>query len=92
MRCLRCQAENPAGTRFCGQCAAPLSVVCESCGAKTCIEICSGEAIHVNAELPAGAPAFDREKCIHCGVCLWNCDKSNIAFCAAPGGLHSAEN
>ncbi|MCU0247360.1 MAG: 4Fe-4S ferredoxin [Bryobacter sp.] len=66
--------------------------VCERCGAKTCIEICSGEAIHVNAERPEGAPGFDREKCIHCGVCLWNCDKSNIAFCAAPGGLHSAEN
>jgi electron-transferring-flavoprotein dehydrogenase len=46
----------------------------------------------VNAENPGGAPAFDREKCVHCGVCLWNCDKSNISFCAAPGGLHSAEN
>jgi electron-transferring-flavoprotein dehydrogenase len=66
--------------------------VCESCGAKTCVEICSGEAIHVSTENAAGVPAFDREKCIHCGVCLWNCDKSNIAFCAAPGGLHSAEN
>lgn len=66
--------------------------VCEACGAKTCIEICSGEAIHVNAERPNGVPAFDREKCIHCGVCLWNCEKSNISFCAAPGGLHSAEN
>jgi electron-transferring-flavoprotein dehydrogenase len=66
--------------------------VCEACGAKTCIEICSGEAIHVSAENPGGVPAFDREKCIHCGVCLWNCEKSNISFCAAPGGLHSAEN
>lgn len=66
--------------------------VCQSCGTKTCIEICSGEAIHVNAEHPEGVPAFDREKCIHCGVCLWNCDRSNISFCAAPGGLHSAEN
>ena len=24
MTCLRCQAENPPGTRFCGQCATPL--------------------------------------------------------------------
>src|SRR6267143_253370 len=24
MKCPRCQAENPTGTRFCGQCAAPL--------------------------------------------------------------------
>jgi len=33
MTCLRCQAENPSGTRFCGQCAAPLASVCPSCGA-----------------------------------------------------------
>ena len=33
MTCLRCQAENPSGTRFCGQCAAPLASVCPACGA-----------------------------------------------------------
>jgi class 3 adenylate cyclase len=33
MKCSRCQEENPAGMRFCGQCAAPLSAVCPSCGA-----------------------------------------------------------
>ena len=22
-----------------------------------------------------GAPQFDREKCVHCGACLWNCTK-----------------
>jgi electron-transferring-flavoprotein dehydrogenase len=41
-----------------------------------------------------------REKCVHCGACLWNCatpvpgkpDKMNIAFRAGTGGLHSAEN
>ena len=33
MKCPRCQAENPPGTRFCGQCAAPLAAVCPSCGA-----------------------------------------------------------
>src|SRR5579864_2488873 len=33
MKCSRCQAENPSGTRFCGQCAAPLTAVCVSCGA-----------------------------------------------------------
>lgn len=33
MRCSRCHAENPAGMRFCGQCAAPLGSVCPSCGA-----------------------------------------------------------
>jgi class 3 adenylate cyclase/tetratricopeptide (TPR) repeat protein len=33
MRCSRCHAENPAGMRFCGQCAAPLGGACPSCGA-----------------------------------------------------------
>jgi class 3 adenylate cyclase/tetratricopeptide (TPR) repeat protein len=33
MKCLRCQAENPTGTRFCGQCAAPLASICPSCRA-----------------------------------------------------------
>ena len=33
MQCPRCQAENPSGMRFCGQCAAPLASVCAACGA-----------------------------------------------------------
>ena len=33
MRCPRCQAENPSGARFCGQCAAPLAAACPACGA-----------------------------------------------------------
>jgi class 3 adenylate cyclase/tetratricopeptide (TPR) repeat protein len=33
MQCPRCQHGNPAGTKFCGECAAPLTSVCESCGA-----------------------------------------------------------
>src|SRR5215472_12298362 len=33
MQCPRCQTENPAGMKFCGQCAAPLASVCSSCGA-----------------------------------------------------------
>jgi len=32
VKCPRCQVENPPGTRFCGQCAAPLAAVCPSCG------------------------------------------------------------
>jgi class 3 adenylate cyclase/tetratricopeptide (TPR) repeat protein len=32
MKCPRCQAENPPGMRFCGQCAAPLAAACPSCG------------------------------------------------------------
>ena len=33
MICPRCHAENLSGTRFCGQCGAPLSSICGSCGA-----------------------------------------------------------
>jgi electron-transferring-flavoprotein dehydrogenase len=71
--------------------------LCEKCGTKICIELCSGQAL-----LPGqnGVPVFDREKCIHCGACLWNCskplpnqsDRTNIAFRAGTGGLHSSEN
>ncbi len=65
--------------------------VCERCGAKLCVEICSAQAI---APGEGGVPAFDREKCVHCGACLWNCTqpRTNIAFSAGAGGLHSAEN
>jgi electron-transferring-flavoprotein dehydrogenase len=70
---------------------------CERCAAKTCIEMCSGQAITPGDD---GIPVFDREKCIHCGACLWNCTASleddptggNIAFTAGAGGLHSTEN
>ena len=69
--------------------------VCKFCGSKTCVEICSGQAITPGEE---GAPVFDREKCVHCGACLWNCSqeiekgKTNIEFRAGAGGLHSAQN
>jgi len=69
--------------------------LCVACSSRLCIEICSGEAIHAGQD---GTPVFDRDKCVHCGACLWNCTQevapgvSNVAFCAAPGGLHSAEN
>ena len=36
-----------------------------------CVEICSGQAITPRRR--RAAPAFDREKCVHCGACLWNC-------------------
>ncbi len=72
--------------------------ICENCHTKLCVEICSGQAITLNPE--GGVPLFDREKCIHCGACEWNCVKpregkpgrTNIDFVAGTGGLHSAEN
>lgn len=71
--------------------------LCKKCGAKICIEICSGQAITPGGN---GVPAFDREKCIHCGACIWNCttphptdsERGLIEFRAGTGGLHSAEN
>ncbi len=71
--------------------------LCERCGTRICIEACSGQAISPGE---GGVPAFDREKCVHCGACYWNCatpvpgspDRMNIAFRAGTGGLHSAEN
>lgn len=70
---------------------------CERCATKLCIEMCSGQAI---ATGPGGVPVFDREKCVHCGACLWNCmapleddpQRGNILFQAGAGGLHSNEN
>jgi electron-transferring-flavoprotein dehydrogenase len=69
--------------------------VCAACEDKTCVAMCSGQAITLGAD---GLPGFEREKCVHCGACLWNCSQSmdgehgNIAFVAGSGGLHSAEN
>jgi electron-transferring-flavoprotein dehydrogenase len=57
--------------------------------------MCSGQAITRGEN---AVPAFDREKCIYCGACLWNCEatgddtQGNIEFNAGAGGLHSALN
>jgi electron-transferring-flavoprotein dehydrogenase len=71
--------------------------LCESCGTKVCVEVCSGEAITPGQ---GGVPVFDRDKCVHCGACYWSCateperqpGRTNIEFRAGAGGLHSGEN
>lgn len=71
--------------------------LCRECQNRLCIEICSGQALMPGAE---GVPAFDREKCIHCGACYWSCsrqvggdpDRTNLVFRTGSGGLHSTEN
>jgi electron-transferring-flavoprotein dehydrogenase len=70
--------------------------LCATCARRVCVEICSAEAIRPGE---GGVPAFDREKCVHCGACLWSCperiegtDQVNLQFRAGAGGLHSAEN
>jgi class 3 adenylate cyclase/tetratricopeptide (TPR) repeat protein len=35
MRCLRCESDNPEGTKFCIECGLPLRVQCPRCGADT---------------------------------------------------------
>jgi len=70
--------------------------LCLRCGERTCISMCSGQAITQGE--PGEPPAFDREKCVYCGACLWNCaqstdgERGNVRFNAGSGGLHSAEN
>ena len=69
--------------------------LCIACVEKPCNAMCSGQAITWS---DSGVPEFEREKCVHCGACLWNCGQSpdgahgNIEFRAGAGGLHSAEN
>jgi electron-transferring-flavoprotein dehydrogenase len=71
---------------------------CDTCESQICVAMCSGQAIY--AAEGGGVPLFDREKCIHCGICMWNCTtgraddplRSNVSFDAGSGGLHSAEN
>ncbi len=71
--------------------------LCAACQNRLCIEICSGQALMPG---PEPTPAFDREKCIHCGACYWSCtqplpgqpDRTNLQFKAGSGGLHSTEN
>jgi electron-transferring-flavoprotein dehydrogenase len=69
--------------------------LCIECDDHTCIAMCSGQALTLGA---AGVPVFEREKCVHCGACLWNCSQAssdgltNIDFRAGSGGLHSVEN
>jgi len=73
----------------------PDAGLCIVCDEKTCIAMCSGQAITLADD---GAPTFEREKCVHCGACLWNCahpppdSLSPIEFRGGAGGLHSAEN
>jgi electron-transferring-flavoprotein dehydrogenase len=74
--------------------------LCRRCGSRVCIEVCSGQAITPGPATAGGqeGPVFDREKCVHCGACLWNCAQPvgggavNLQFRAGAGGLHSAEN
>src|SRR3954468_12514933 len=63
--CPNCAADNPAGSRFCGNCGASLSQVCASCGAANDpgMRFCTqcGTALEAEAEVAApAAPAAER--------------------------------
>ncbi len=72
--------------------------ICATCRERSCIEICSAQALMPGEE--GAPPEFDREKCVHCGACIWSCSKAlpedperaNIEFGAGSGGLRSNEN
>jgi electron-transferring-flavoprotein dehydrogenase len=69
--------------------------LCRTCETKLCVEMCSGQAITRGED---AVPSFDREKCVYCGACLWNCqaaadgEQGNIEFKSGAGGLHSTLN
>jgi len=69
--------------------------LCRACETKLCVEMCSGQALTRGED---AVPAFDREKCVYCGACLWNCaaegdgTQGNVEFDAGAGGLHSTLN
>jgi len=89
------KVQAPAG--YADHVVFPYPDVCKACTERICIEACSGQAIMPGE---GGVPAFDREKCVHCGACLWNCarprpgdpDRMCVEFRAGAGGLHSTEN
>jgi electron-transferring-flavoprotein dehydrogenase len=64
--------------------------LCRECTTHLCASMCSGQAITDAPE--GGGVVLDREKCVHCGACLWNCPDGNVQFAAGAGGLHSVEN
>jgi electron-transferring-flavoprotein dehydrogenase len=95
MRCLGGKVQAPAG--YADHVIFLDPALCRDCRVKLCIEVCSGQAITASQD---EVPVFDREKCIHCGACYWNCtqpsagdpEKTNVDFRAGTGGLHSTEN
>jgi class 3 adenylate cyclase len=63
MKCARCEAENDAGARFCGDCGVRLEVVCAGCGASVAAgrKFCSScGAPQTVATTPLGSPSGQR--------------------------------
>lgn len=69
--------------------------VCRICEQRTCVEMCSGQAITPDGN---GLPVYERKKCVHCGACVWNCpemdeeEQANLVLGAEAGGWPSVED
>jgi class 3 adenylate cyclase/tetratricopeptide (TPR) repeat protein len=65
MTCARCQAETPAGARFCAACGAPVGTACPQCGAAVIVgqRFCTGCGSEVAASAsPASIAADEGER------------------------------
>ena len=62
MPCARCDADNPAGARFCSACGAPLQAACPSCGAalQDGQRFCNGCGLELAVALPATVDPGER--------------------------------
>ncbi|MBP1725571.1 MAG: family ATPase [Deltaproteobacteria bacterium] len=60
MKCPRCQHENPAGAKFCEECAAPLVRGCSNCGAQlsSTAKFCSACAHPAGPAIPLVSQRF----------------------------------
>jgi len=59
MRCPQCQHENPAGAKFCVECASPIEQRCPACGtaAPAMAKFCPECAAPLTTKSPATGPA-----------------------------------
>lgn len=68
---------------------------CRTCKERICVTMCSGQAISPDS---GGLPVLDREKCVLCGACVWNCPEidedaqTNLVFGPDAVGPPSAED
>ena len=68
---------------------------CRTCKERICVAMCSGQAIAPDSD---GLPLFDREKCVLCGACVWNCPEvdedaqTNLVFGPDAAGPLAAED
>ena len=60
-----------------------LVVVCLQCDEAACVKSCPSGALFLDEK--TGAVAWEREKCVHCGMCAVACPFGNIGIDPANG-------